>query len=213
MAATASIPALEDARNLGWKLAATLQGWGGERLLESYDAERRPVFASTMRDFIAKSIEADREFLDAHDPARDKAAFEQAWQARAQGAVGEVHAFEPTTRAPTVVWGSQGRAPSAKGSHRFDARAGHHLAPAMLDAHRNVFDELGQGFALLDLGASSEAVEAFRTAAAARRSPWLSWHVRVAARPIATTPPLGVGSPRPVRGMDEPGARVDLAGT
>lgn len=162
---------LEDARNLGWKLAATLQGWGGERLLNSYDAERRPVFASTMHDFIAKSIEADREFLDAHDPARDKAAFEQAWQARAQGAVGEVHAFEPHYEGSAVVWGSQGRAPSAKGSHRFDARAGHHLAPAMLDAHRNVFDELGQGFTLLDLGASREAVEAFRTAAAALSLP------------------------------------------
>lgn len=162
---------LEDARNLGWKLAATLQGWGGERLLNSYDAERRPVFASTMHDFIAKSIEADREFLDAHDPARDKAAFEQAWQARAQGAVGEVHAFEPHYEGSAVVWGSQGRAPSAKGSHRFDARAGHHLAPAMLDAHRNVFDELGQGFTLLDLGASREAVEAFRAAAAALSLP------------------------------------------
>lgn len=162
---------LEDARNLGWKLAATLQGWGGERLLNSYDAERRPVFASTMHDFIAKSIEADREFLDAHDPARDKAAFEQAWQARAQGAVGEVHAFEPHYEGSAVVWGSQGRAPSAKGSHRFDARAGHHLAPAMLDAHRNVFDELGQGFTLLDLGASREAVESFRTAAAALSLP------------------------------------------
>ena len=157
---------LEDARNLGWKLAATLQGWGGERLLNSYDAERRPVFASTMHDFIAKSIDADREFLDAHDPARDKAAFEQAWQARAQGAVGEVHAFEPHYEGSAVVWGSQGRATSAKGSHRFDARAGHHLAPAMLDSRRNVFDELGQGFTLLDLGASKEAVEAFRTAAA-----------------------------------------------
>lgn len=32
-----------DAANLGWKLAATLNGWGGEALLESYEAERRPV--------------------------------------------------------------------------------------------------------------------------------------------------------------------------
>jgi 2-polyprenyl-6-methoxyphenol hydroxylase-like FAD-dependent oxidoreductase len=34
---------LADAVDLGWKLAATLQGWGGPRLLASYDAERRPV--------------------------------------------------------------------------------------------------------------------------------------------------------------------------
>jgi len=32
-----------DAVDLGWKLAATLQGWGGEGLLESYQKERQPI--------------------------------------------------------------------------------------------------------------------------------------------------------------------------
>ncbi len=32
-----------DAMDLAWKLAATLQGWGGAKLLASYDAERRPI--------------------------------------------------------------------------------------------------------------------------------------------------------------------------
>ena len=32
-----------DAVDLGWKLAAALQGWGGAQLLESYNAERRPI--------------------------------------------------------------------------------------------------------------------------------------------------------------------------
>lgn len=32
-----------DAVDMGWKLAAVLHGWGGERLLESYETERRPV--------------------------------------------------------------------------------------------------------------------------------------------------------------------------
>lgn len=35
--------AIADAADLGWKLAAVLAGWGGERLLESYEVERRPV--------------------------------------------------------------------------------------------------------------------------------------------------------------------------
>jgi 2-polyprenyl-6-methoxyphenol hydroxylase-like FAD-dependent oxidoreductase len=34
---------ISDAVDLGWKLAATIQGWGGPELLASYDAERRPV--------------------------------------------------------------------------------------------------------------------------------------------------------------------------
>ena len=32
-----------DAVDLGWKLAAVLEGWGGPELLASYEAERRPV--------------------------------------------------------------------------------------------------------------------------------------------------------------------------
>jgi 2-polyprenyl-6-methoxyphenol hydroxylase-like FAD-dependent oxidoreductase len=32
-----------DAANLGWKLAAATQGWGGPELLKSYELERRPV--------------------------------------------------------------------------------------------------------------------------------------------------------------------------
>jgi 2-polyprenyl-6-methoxyphenol hydroxylase-like FAD-dependent oxidoreductase len=32
-----------DSVDLGWKLAATLQGWGGSHLLDSYEPERRPI--------------------------------------------------------------------------------------------------------------------------------------------------------------------------
>jgi 4-hydroxyisophthalate hydroxylase len=147
----------EDARNLGWKLAATLQGWGGNALLDSYDSERRPVFESTARDFIAKSIENDSAFLHAFDPVQDQPAFEAAWKARSEGAVGEVHAFEPNYEAG----GS-----SAVGKHTFEARAGHHLAPAQLSDGRNVFEALGQGYALLAFGADAHTVGAFVDAAA-----------------------------------------------
>jgi hypothetical protein len=157
----------EDARNLGWKLAAVLQGWGGAKLLDSYDAERRPVFKSTIDDFIARSIETDRAFLDSFSPDRDPSAFEQAWQARAQGAVGEVHAFEPNYEGSPLVQHGSGvhGASSAKGSHRFEARAGHHLAPSGLGSGSTVYESLGPGFTLLALGAEADAVQAFRTAA------------------------------------------------
>ena len=161
---------LEDARNLGWKLAAVLQGWGGSHLLDSYSAERRPVFDSTIRDFIAKSIETDRAFLVAFDPGRDRGAFEAAWQDRAQGAVGEVHAFEPHYEGSALVWQeSPGDRPcSAKGSHRFEARAGHHLAPAKLSSGLNVYEVLGNQFTLLAVDASDQAVQVFEQAAAAQ---------------------------------------------
>jgi 2-polyprenyl-6-methoxyphenol hydroxylase-like FAD-dependent oxidoreductase len=34
---------IEDVANLGWKLAAVLQGWGGDKLLASYEVERKPI--------------------------------------------------------------------------------------------------------------------------------------------------------------------------
>jgi 2-polyprenyl-6-methoxyphenol hydroxylase-like FAD-dependent oxidoreductase len=34
---------LDDAANLAWKFAALVQGWGGPKLLETYEPERRPI--------------------------------------------------------------------------------------------------------------------------------------------------------------------------
>jgi 2-polyprenyl-6-methoxyphenol hydroxylase-like FAD-dependent oxidoreductase len=39
---------MQDAFNLAWKIAETIEGRGGERLLDSYDAERHPVAAQVI---------------------------------------------------------------------------------------------------------------------------------------------------------------------
>lgn len=168
----------EDARNLGWKLAAHLQGWGGDALLQSYDTERRPVFVSTAYDFIARSIEVDRDFVRDFHPGRDRTAFEAAWAARSHGAVGEVQAFEPNYEGSPLVGGVPGpNAPrstaggSAKGQHRYEAVAGHHLAPAQTSDGRNVYDHLGPAFTLLAFDAPNGATQAFIDAARACRIP------------------------------------------
>ncbi len=41
---------VSDAVDLGWKLAAVLQGWGGETLLQSYELERRPVHMHVLQE-------------------------------------------------------------------------------------------------------------------------------------------------------------------
>ncbi|MGY4295818.1 2-polyprenyl-6-methoxyphenol hydroxylase-like FAD-dependent oxidoreductase [Bradyrhizobium sp. i1.4.4] len=151
----------EDAANLAWRLAATLQGWAPAGLLDSYDAERRPVFASTARDFIETPIFRDRDFLRRHDPARDRADFEAAWHERHSGARAEVNAFEPNYEGSPIVFGPAGAVCSAIGSHAYPARAGHHLTPQPLSSGNNVFEELGDGFTLIDLtdGAAATALE------------------------------------------------------
>ena len=52
--------AVDDAVNLGWKLAATCAGWGGPHILASYERERKPIaerntqFARAMADSIGR---------------------------------------------------------------------------------------------------------------------------------------------------------------
>ncbi len=43
---------IADAADLGWKLAATVQGWGGPALLDSFESERRPVHRLTIEEAV-----------------------------------------------------------------------------------------------------------------------------------------------------------------
>jgi 2-polyprenyl-6-methoxyphenol hydroxylase-like FAD-dependent oxidoreductase len=67
---------IDDSVNLAWKLTAMLQGWGGARLLDSYQTERKPIgyrntgasrkYASLMHDAVVpEDIEADGPAGDA----------------------------------------------------------------------------------------------------------------------------------------------------
>ncbi|WP_109033415.1 FAD-dependent oxidoreductase [Streptomyces rubrogriseus] len=48
---------IQDAHNLAWKLAAVLEGWAGEALLDTYDTERRPVAEATSARAAHRSVE------------------------------------------------------------------------------------------------------------------------------------------------------------
>ena len=158
---------LDDVANLGWKLAATLQGYGGTALLQSYTTERQPIFLETGRDFIEAGIERDRIFLDRYDPDRDRAEFEAAWQEHAGAAAPRVLTYEPHYEGSPIVFGPQGGKSSARGSHGFKALPGHHLPPQALSSGRNVFEELGPDFTLLAFDGEDRTVAAFAAAARA----------------------------------------------
>jgi 2-polyprenyl-6-methoxyphenol hydroxylase-like FAD-dependent oxidoreductase len=155
----------EDARNLGWKLAAMLRGWGGEALLDSYSAERRPVFASTARDFIERLIEDDRKFVARYDPTRDRAAFEAAWAKRAGGGNADVRAYAPHYQGSPIVIGGGAGPPGAVGSHTFAARSGQHLPPFELADGKDLFEALGTGLTLISVGGARDVVQRFADAA------------------------------------------------
>lgn len=157
----------EDARNLGWKLSAVLSGWGSDALLDSYNAERQPVFASLSKEFIGNFIEEDRAFLATYSPEKDAAEFTAKWNARNESA-SEVFAYEPNYEGSPIIGGSGH--PSARGDHRFEARAGHHLAPRALSDGRTTYQALGTGFTLFDF-AGGDAGAQFAEAAAATNIP------------------------------------------
>ncbi|MFD9306498.1 FAD-dependent monooxygenase [Streptomyces sp. NPDC060048] len=58
---------VQDAHNLAWKLAAVHSGQAGPGLLDSYDAERRPVGAATVEQAVLRS--KDRPRLADKEPA------------------------------------------------------------------------------------------------------------------------------------------------
>jgi len=139
----------EDARNLGWKLAAVQQGWGGAGLLASYNAERRPVFWSTAKDFIERSIEVDRDFLASFHPEKDLTTFEAEWTARSSGAQTEVGSFQPNYRGSPIVDGPRDGTADVVAPHEFAAKPGFHLAPRDLGDGRTWFDYPAPGFTLI----------------------------------------------------------------
>lgn len=162
---------LEDARNLGWKLAARLQGWGGDSLLKSYGLERERVFRETADDFIGKEIEAEAKFMERYNPNKDKAEFEKAWANFDDSISTRVMSYEPNYEGSPVVVGPPNGVSGAHGEHMIKARAGHHLTPRKLSSGRNVYEELGPGFTLLAFGVDDAQVAPFETAAKAQQVP------------------------------------------
>jgi hypothetical protein len=141
---------LGDAVDLGWKLAATLDGWGGPALLDSYQLERRPIQERVIREATANmavtSPELLAENLDADDAAGE----------RARRAAGEriQQAKRPEFHSLELVLGSTiedspviAREPDTE--TQLAAQPGTLLPHAWLGPGRSLYDELGEGFTLL----------------------------------------------------------------
>ena len=76
-----------DAVDLGWKLAASLDGWAGPGLLDSYEAERRPlqqrVIAEAASNMSVLSTQLVRESMDDPGPRGEQIRLMVAEQIRA----------------------------------------------------------------------------------------------------------------------------------
>lgn len=157
---------LEDATNLAWKLDAALSGWGTDQLLDTYHAERRPVFVG-IRDLIVGGIDSDRAFLDAVRKCaeNDPAEFERLWAEYCDPLRPAGLTYFPHYSGSPIVDGPPGARSGVDGVIDVTARPGGHLAPCALDDGSNVYEHLGSGFTLLCLGTPDSWVSSFVTAA------------------------------------------------
>ncbi len=167
---------VEEAMNLAWKLDAVERGWGGPKLLASYQAERRPIalrnvtLATRAFDTIA-AIPGIGAAAAALAGRRDAAALAHVRGQINTFSVGDglklQYAYEGS---PVCVADGS---PPPPDSERFvpSARPGTRAPHAWLADGRSMLDLFGDGFALLRLGARAPDAAALRDAARARGVP------------------------------------------
>jgi 2-polyprenyl-6-methoxyphenol hydroxylase-like FAD-dependent oxidoreductase len=170
---------IADAVDLGWKLAGTIEGWGGPGLLASYDAERRPIGWRN----VGASTEFHLEqaaFTDALDAIDDASARGAAVRARLGDAVRElVRAFRTLglqlgyryEGSPICVPDGSAAPPDDLESYIATARPGARAPHLFLPDGRSTLDLFGRGFVLLRLGAAAPDGAALAEAAASRGVP------------------------------------------
>jgi 2-polyprenyl-6-methoxyphenol hydroxylase-like FAD-dependent oxidoreductase len=140
-----------DAVDLGWKLAAVINGWGGPALLASYELERRPC-ALIDRELLFRGLETRRRFsrLTAAGASRELLAGVLRQEAHEGDHTG-IH-FAGRYDTSTVIWHDRGTPPDLRWPGITPTTWPGSRAPAVrLADGSQLFDHLGQGLTLVDL--------------------------------------------------------------
>lgn len=166
---------VDDAVNLGWKLAALVQGWGGPDLLTSYERECRPEALRRTR-FAAEC--AERLAVFKPPPSLD--------EETAEGAAARAHAARHFAEhlpfqydipglnfgarfddSPIIAAEARPSPSQSANTYQPSGLPGGRAPHAWLGDDRSLYDAMGPGFTLLALGERALQVDAFRRTAAA----------------------------------------------
>jgi 2-polyprenyl-6-methoxyphenol hydroxylase-like FAD-dependent oxidoreductase len=162
---------IDDVVNLGWKLAAVLQGWAPPALLESYEQERRPIaerntaFARRMADSVGKvRIPAQVEDGDAAGAAaRRELGADLARHVRTEFNIPGLQ-LGLSYAGSAIVSREAGAAPPDDPNHYVPSAYPGARAPHLETAGRSLLDLFGRDFTLAVFDGSPTA--AWETAAA-----------------------------------------------
>jgi 2-polyprenyl-6-methoxyphenol hydroxylase-like FAD-dependent oxidoreductase len=165
---------IADAIDLGWKIEATLAGWGGPGLLAHYGTERRPA-AQRAVDAAATNFARFAPALDYTNVLDDGPAGQSRRQLLGM-------AFDETTRiewetlgvvlgyrydqSPLVVPDGSPAPVDDPINYVQTSRAGHRAPHAWLSPGRSTLDLFGRGFVLMRLGAGAPDPAPIEAAAA-----------------------------------------------
>jgi 2-polyprenyl-6-methoxyphenol hydroxylase-like FAD-dependent oxidoreductase len=177
--------AVEDAVNLGWKIAAVIKGWGGSALLETYEAERQPVarrntgyargFADSLGLFVPPPELEDAS--SAGEQARKLTGDHFNAHARTEFNIPGITFGGRYDGSPIIVPDGTAPPPDAANSYVPTACPGGRAPHVWLDDGRSLYDAFGFEFTLLRLGSNTADARPFEEAAAALNIPLAIVHV------------------------------------
>jgi 2-polyprenyl-6-methoxyphenol hydroxylase-like FAD-dependent oxidoreductase len=185
-----------DAVDIGWKLAAVTRGWAGPALLESYDAERRPV-AIANRDWAVRNFNVHLEaaqivggnvgLLGASSPEAGALRARLAKHYEHQRGENESFGLElgyAYARSPVVVRDGQDDAepgevvPADPFVYQPQARPGARAPHVRVPDGSSPLDAFGRGLTLLELSEAAESIgDALASCAARLHIPFERLHI------------------------------------
>jgi hypothetical protein len=151
-----------DTVNLSWKLAAVLQGWGGDRLLDSYEIEQRPVAERNIgeagenlrRMLNPRVARPDAAIFDENDTTPETEAMRRKFghdytemMSREWNTIG-IHLGYVYENSPAIVADGTPAPADEVSSYYPTARPGSRAPHAWISDGRSTLDEFGKDFVL-----------------------------------------------------------------
>ena len=170
---------IQDVVDLSWKLAATIEGWGGDRLLNSYSIERQPIGTRNVTEASGNlrrmlSVPPHPDLLDdTAQGAATRAKFGREFSEtmRREWFTLGAHLGYRYEGSPICWPDGTAAPPDDPRAYVPTARPGHRAPHAFLADGRSTLDLFGRGFALLGFGADAAEAAPLLEAAKKRNLP------------------------------------------
>ena len=173
---------IQDAVDLGWKLEACVRGWGGSKLLDSYELERRPVAlrnvgeaTGNLKRMLAPRNERPPALMFEASPAGEQARAEFGARytktMRREWFTLGIHLGYFYEGSPIVVADGTPAPADEVSTYAQTSRPGSRAPHVRLGEGRSTLDLFGRGFVLLRFGPKPGAAERFQEAAKRRNLP------------------------------------------